>query len=77
MHCLVQKFCIEDCDWLRPESSTRRRNVNQKPNQMDLAKKNELLSEFLYWLFNSFVIDLVKVSFTQLPPKSIVGADMI
>lgn len=51
--------------------------MNQKPNQMDLAKKNELLSEFLYWLFNSFVIDLVKVSFTQLPPKSIVGADMI
>jgi hypothetical protein len=52
-----------DCDWLKPKSASRSNNNNQKPNQVEMEKRKEVLTEFLFWFFDSFVIDLVKVRF--------------
>lgn len=61
MHTLVQKFCIADCDWLQPASASKERNRKQKPNQVEIEKRRELLQEFLYWFIDGFVMDLAKV----------------
>lgn len=61
MHTLVQKFRIADCDWLRPASASKERNGKQKPNEVEMGKRRELLQEFLYWFMDGFVMDLAKV----------------
>lgn len=72
VHTLMQDFCISDCDWLTlpvPESA--------KPHKVpisDSLKRLELLQEYLYWYFDSFLIPLLKVCFTL---GSVVPADLI
>jgi len=63
VHTLLQGFSIADCDWLRPRSSGDKANRDQVPNPREMAKRRELLSEFLFWLIDGFVIDLVKTTF--------------
>ncbi|BGP32724.1 Telomerase reverse transcriptase [Rhodotorula toruloides] len=60
VHALFQGFALLDCDWLAPASSASRL---QRPTAADMKKRRELLSEFLYWFFDSFVIDLVRTAF--------------
>ncbi|KAK4334926.1 Telomerase reverse transcriptase [Rhodotorula toruloides] len=60
LHALLQGFAVLDCDWLAPTSTASR---HQRPTAADINKRRELLSEFLYWFFDSFVIDLVRTAF--------------
>ncbi|BGP08731.1 Telomerase reverse transcriptase [Rhodotorula toruloides] len=60
LHALLQGFAIVDCDWLAPATSASR---HQRPTAADMNKRRELLGEFLYWFFDSFVIDLVRTAF--------------
>lgn len=62
IHTLLQNFRIEDCDWLRPASSSKKSNFNQKPNEVEMIKRRELLSEFLFWFIDGFLMNVVKVS---------------
>lgn len=57
----MQNFSIQDCDWLRPVSASRERNLKQKASVQEMAKRTELLADFLYWFIDGFVISLVKV----------------
>ncbi len=38
-------------------------NKDQVPNAREMTKRRELLGEFLFWLIDGFVIDLVKTTF--------------
>ncbi|GAA5865197.1 hypothetical protein JCM1840_003940 [Sporobolomyces johnsonii] len=62
-HAILQGFAVLDCDWLRPESSSRKENFSQRPNALDLQKRRELLAEFLFWFFDGFVTELVRTAF--------------
>jgi len=53
VHALLQGFSLTACAWLGGNS--------QRPTAADMDKRKELLSEFLFWLFDGFVIDLVRV----------------
>ncbi|GAA6058467.1 hypothetical protein JCM3770_002740 [Rhodotorula araucariae] len=55
LHALLQGLSHLSCDWLGASS--------QKPTAADTEKRKELLSEFLFWLFDSFVIDLIRTTF--------------
>ncbi|KAG0659712.1 hypothetical protein C6P46_005071 [Rhodotorula mucilaginosa] len=65
LHALLQGFSVLDCEWL----STKNRSSKAGPVQQqrstaaDMGKRLELLSEFMYWFFDSFIIDLVRTSF--------------
>lgn len=62
VHTILQKFCVADCDWLRPSTASKKSNFYQLPNQVEMAKRRELLQEFLYWFIDGFVMNIVKVS---------------
>lgn len=66
LHTVLQKFSVESCDWLLLESSSKPSNIHQKPNAVEMSKRREILGEFLYWFFDSFVMDIAKVSFSLL-----------
>jgi len=53
LHALLQGFSIMACGWLGTSS--------KKPTAADMDKRKELLSEFLFWLFDGFVVDLIRV----------------
>lgn len=61
LHTFLQQFCISDCDWLRPPSASQPSNFKQRPNEVEMAKRRELLHEFIFWLVDGFVVPLVKV----------------
>ncbi|GAA5910442.1 telomerase reverse transcriptase [Sporobolomyces salmoneus] len=77
LHSLLQGFSILDCEWLDPSSSlsltshndpnATKRNVEDSQsrvvNPVEMEKRKELLAEFLYWLFDSFITDLVRTAF--------------
>lgn len=62
-HTLLQGFSIEDCDWLRPRSTADQANKDQVPNARESAQRRQVLAEFLFWLIDGFVVDLVKTTF--------------
>lgn len=59
LHALLQGFSVLDCAWLGPQSASA---AAQRTTPADMQKRHELLSEFMYWFFDSFILDLVKVS---------------
>ena len=61
VHLLLQGFSILDCDWLRLPSASLSKNAKQKPNQIEMEFRKEMLMEFVFWYLDSFIIDLVKV----------------
>ncbi|KAG8688183.1 hypothetical protein FRC11_005914 [Ceratobasidium sp. 423] len=56
LHQLVEKLHIADFEWLGQTSDRR-------VCQSDALKRTELLREFIYWFFDSFLIPLVKSTF--------------
>ncbi|SGZ26907.1 BQ5605_C025g09993 [Microbotryum silenes-dioicae] len=60
LHTLLQGLCVADCDWLLPLSATRPRNRFQRAPSVEMAKRREVLMEFLYWFFDGFIVDLVR-----------------
>lgn len=60
LHQVLQGFAIADCDWLSPTGGKSARQ-DRRSSVSDSLKRSELLYEFLYWFFDSFVIPLLKV----------------
>ena len=50
---------LTDIDWLRPPSISG----TAKMSKTDEAKRRKLLAEFIYWLFDSFIIQLLRAQF--------------
>lgn len=62
LHQVSQGFVISECEWLIP---TGERAQNQRPVASDMLKRRELLEDFLYWFFESFVLPLIKASLRE------------
>jgi telomerase reverse transcriptase len=63
LHEVLQGFKVRDCDlWLGAASE---RAGQQRSSVSDSIKCRELLEEFIYWFFESFVLSLIKVSTFQ------------
>ncbi|KAM3414559.1 Telomerase reverse transcriptase [Cercospora zeina] len=58
LHDVLQKMSL-DLDWLRP----RNQDTNVRLSASDFAKRKELMSELLYYLFDSFLSPLVRSHF--------------
>ncbi|KAM3066909.1 Telomerase reverse transcriptase [Clarireedia jacksonii] len=58
LHEVFQDIKIADIEWLRSTNT-----VNQKLSQTDLSKCREIFLEFLYYLFDSIIIPLVRAHF--------------
>jgi telomerase reverse transcriptase len=56
---LTSLIQLTDFTWLRPSSL----RPEAKLSKTDEAKRRELLAEFLYWLFDSFIIPLLRAHF--------------
>ncbi|TKA26334.1 hypothetical protein B0A50_05113 [Salinomyces thailandicus] len=59
MHEVLQPMRIRDVSWLAPPSI----QPDLKLSQTDFAKRTELLAEVLYYLFDSFLIPLIRATF--------------
>ncbi|GJJ08683.1 hypothetical protein Clacol_002902 [Clathrus columnatus] len=60
LHAVLQGFSTQECEWLLPLNPCA---LHQRPSVTDAQKRRELIEEFLYWYFNSFLIPLIKTSF--------------
>lgn len=59
LHDVMQGFRTHDCDsWL---GTLPQGNVSRGPGSSDHLKRRDLVEEFLYWFFDSYVISLIKV----------------
>ncbi|GAA6042852.1 hypothetical protein JCM8097_007190 [Rhodosporidiobolus ruineniae] len=63
LHALLQGFSILDCAWLEPSSASHKGQELQKPNAQDMEKRRELLSDFLFWFMDGFLLDLLRTTF--------------
>lgn len=66
VHTLIQGFSTADCDWLAPRSATRESNKHQKRNESDMKVRRDLVSDLIFWFFDGFIIDLIRVSVATL-----------
>jgi telomerase reverse transcriptase len=59
LHHVLQGFITSECDWLMPpgENAIKQRRVSVT----DSLKRRELLEEFLFWYFDSFLFPLLRV----------------
>lgn len=57
----MQGFSIGMCDWLMPPGSGQRQ---ARVSVSDSLKRRELLEDFVYWFFESFILTLLKVCST-------------
>lgn len=60
LHHILQGFSTSACDWLMPPGESARRQSRVPVS--DALKRRELLEEFIFWYFDSFVSNLIKVS---------------
>ena len=60
LHSLLQGFSILDCEWLAPSSFSKKKKA-QPVTTSEMEKRKEILGEFLYWFFDSYVTELVRV----------------
>lgn len=58
LHETLQGFSTNDCDWLKCK---KQQKTAQRVCYSDSLKRRELVEEFLYWYFNSFLVPLLKV----------------
>lgn len=59
LHAVLQGFSTTDCDWTLPAKLPR---VYQPASVAESAKRRELVEEFLYWYFDSFILPLLRAS---------------
>ena len=59
VHTVLQHFQTSDCEWLMPNSEGALKQA--RVSVTDSLKRRELLEEFLFWYFDSFLIPLLKV----------------
>ncbi|KAF7316755.1 Telomerase reverse transcriptase [Mycena chlorophos] len=60
LHNIMQGFNTSDCEWLMPPGSGARQT---RVPVTDALKRRELLEEWLFWYFDSFLIPLLKTTF--------------
>lgn len=58
LHHVVQKFSTADCDWLIPPGPGARQQTRVCVS--DALKRRELLEDFSFWYFDSFVLPLLR-----------------
>jgi telomerase reverse transcriptase len=61
LHRVLQGFTTTECDWLIPPGNPGCHHGRVPVT--DSLKRRELLEEFMFWYFDSFVIPLVKTTF--------------
>jgi telomerase reverse transcriptase len=59
LHHLLQGFSTSDCDWLMAPGQAAQPQF--RVTITDALKRRELLEEFIYWYFSSFLLPLLKV----------------
>ncbi|CDZ98129.1 telomerase reverse transcriptase [Phaffia rhodozyma] len=59
LHTVLQGFSILECGWLEPGNFVRGSRVSEG----DARKRKELAAEFLLWLFEGFLIPLLRTCF--------------
>lgn len=59
LHDVVQEYHIHDIEWLKPPKV----NTALRLSASDSAKRKELMAELLYYLFDSFLIPLIRGHF--------------
>ncbi|KAG6855773.1 hypothetical protein H0H87_010982 [Tephrocybe sp. NHM501043] len=57
----IKGFSTSACDWLMPPSKPARQQA--RVSVSDALKRRELLEEFIFWYFDSFVSSLLKTNF--------------
>ncbi|KAN0060374.1 hypothetical protein ACQY0O_007703 [Thecaphora frezii] len=60
LHQTMQGLRMTDVDWTLPPGRAARW---QRPTAAESAKRSELFAEFLYWLFDSLVMPLLRTTF--------------
>lgn len=60
LHHIVQGFSTSACEWLMPPGSGE---CQTRVTVSDALKRRELLEDFLFWYFDSFLLPLLKVCF--------------
>ncbi|KAL0953283.1 hypothetical protein HGRIS_004533 [Hohenbuehelia grisea] len=60
LHYILQGFSTAACDWLAPGVGVTKQT---RVSVSDALKRRELLEEFLFWYFDSFVFHLLKTNF--------------
>lgn len=58
MHNIVQGFSTSACEWLMPPGKGQQQT---RVSVSDALKRRELLEDFLFWYFDSFLLPLLKV----------------
>ena len=61
LHHVLQGFSTTECDWLIPPGPGMKRQ--ERASITDSLKRRELLEEFIFWYFDSFVLPLIKVCY--------------
>ncbi|KZT07774.1 uncharacterized protein LAESUDRAFT_772394 [Laetiporus sulphureus 93-53] len=59
LHNVLQVFSVTECDWLAPDSAAAK--IQSRVSVTDALKRRELLEEFLFWYYDSFLMPLLKV----------------
>ncbi|KAI4928873.1 hypothetical protein J4E85_005495 [Alternaria conjuncta] len=59
LHQVTQNIQITNIAWLRPPSQ----DDDTKVSKSDMDKRTEIFLEFVYWLFDSFLVPLVRTNF--------------
>lgn len=59
LHYLLQGFSTSACEWLMP--SGKKVNTQGRVSVSDALKRRELLEEFMFWYFDGFLLQLLKV----------------
>ncbi|KAJ8072353.1 Telomerase reverse transcriptase [Marasmius tenuissimus] len=60
LHLVLQGFSTAACDWLLPPGNGTKQ---QSVPVTDSLKRRELLEDFLFWVFDSFIVSLIRTTF--------------
>ena len=63
LHNVLQRFRTSDCDWLASDSMGAQKQA--RVSVTDSIKRLELIQEFMFWYFDSFLIPLIRVRAAQ------------
>ncbi|GAA6062681.1 hypothetical protein JCM10212_002504 [Sporobolomyces blumeae] len=63
LHSLLRGFSILSCEWLAPKPATTSESGPKGAALTDLEKRKELVGEFLFWFFDSFLTELIRTTF--------------
>lgn len=66
LHSVLQGFCTSDCDWLAPDTPGAQKQ--SRVSVTDSLKRLELVQEFLFWYFDSFLTPLIRASHLPIDP---------